>query len=129
MEQAMHQQAFERPTARRLRIAREPMFHGFAVPHALTLARAPRSARHDRPSRFHRLPPTRAARSSRSRGVFLAPGRRTLTAVLLGAGLFVLAALLGTADVVGSNAFDANPGPRLVASASIVPPQVAALRF
>lgn len=49
--------------------------------------------------------------------------------MLLVAALVAFATLFGTANVVGSNAFNANPGPRLIASASIAPPQVAALRF
>ena len=114
---------------RRLRGAHEPTRRGFAVPHALSVSRAPRSVRAEQPSRRHRLPPTRAARPSRSRGVFLAPGRRTLSNVLLAAALVALAALFGTASVVDSASFNANPGPQLVATASMVPSQLAALRF
>jgi hypothetical protein len=62
--------------------------------------RASENARRDGPSRRYRLPPTRAARSSRSRGVFFAPGKRLLSAVVIAAALFTLAAMLGTTQVV-----------------------------
>ena len=65
--------------------------------------------------------PTRAARSSRSRGVFFAPGKRLLSGVVIAAALFTLAAMLGTTKVVDSATFNANAGPRLVASASLAP--------
>jgi hypothetical protein len=85
------------------------------------------SARRDAPSRRYRLPPTRAARSSRSRGVFFAPGKRLLSAVVIAAALFTLAAMLGTTKVVDSATFNANAGPRLVASASLAPAPILAL--
>lgn len=84
-------------------------------------------ARRDAPSRRYRLPPTRAARSPRSRGVFFAPGKRTLSAVVIAAALFTLAAMLGTTTVVDSATFNANAGPRLVASASLAPAPILAL--
>lgn len=83
--------------------------------------RASENARRDGPSRRYRLPPTRAARSPRSRGVFFAPGKRMLSAVVVAAALFTLAAMLGTTTVVDSASFNANAGPRLVASASLAP--------
>lgn len=79
-------------------------------------------------SRLHRLPPTRAARSSRSRGVFFAPGKRTLSFVVLAAALFALVTMLGTPKVVDSVTFNANAGPRLIASASLAPPPIAILQ-
>jgi hypothetical protein len=84
-------------------------------------------ARRDAPPRRYRLPPTRAARSSRSRGVFFAPGKRLLSAVVIAAALFTLAAMLGTTKVVDSATFNANAGPRLVASASLAPAPILAL--
>ncbi len=89
--------------------------------------RASENARRDAPSRRYRLPPTRAARSSRSRGVFFAPGKRLLSAVVMAAALFTLAAMLGTTTVVDSATFNANAGPRLVASASLAPAPILAL--
>jgi len=89
--------------------------------------RASENARRDAPSRRHRLPPTRAARSPRSRGVFFAPGKRLLSAVVMAVTLFTLAAMLGTTTVVDSASFNANTGPRLVASASLAPAPILAL--
>ena len=89
--------------------------------------RASENARRDAPSRRYRLPPTRAARSSRSRGVFFAPGKRLLSAVVIAAALFTMAAMFGTATVVDSATFNANAGPRLVASASLTPAPILAL--
>jgi len=74
------------------------------------------------------LPPTRAARSSRRRGGFFEPGKRALSFVVLGAALLALAAMLGTTTVIDSATFNANAGPRLVASASLAPPPIVALR-
>ncbi|MEO8566858.1 MAG: hypothetical protein ABI541_10790 [Betaproteobacteria bacterium] len=89
--------------------------------------RASETARRDAPSRRYRLPPTRAARSPRGRGVFFAPGKRMLSAVVIAAALFTLAAMLGTTAVVDSATFNANAGPRLVASASLAPAPILAL--
>jgi hypothetical protein len=89
--------------------------------------RASETARRDAPSRRYRLPPTRAARSSRSRGVFFAPGKRLLSAVVIAAALFTMAAMFGTSTVVDSATFNANAGPRLVASASLAPAPILAL--
>ena len=89
--------------------------------------RASETARRDAPPRRYRLPPTRAARSSRSRGVFFAPGKRVLSAVVIAAALFTMAAMFGTATVVDSATFNANAGPRLVASASLAPAPILAL--
>ncbi len=88
---------------------------------------ATENARRDAPSRRYRLPPTRAARSSRGRGVFFAPGKRLLSAVVIAAALFTLAAMFGTTTVVDSATFNANAGPRLVASASLAPAPILAL--
>ncbi len=113
--------------SRRPRISRESLIRGLAELRAGG-RRASASARREAPSRRYRLPPTRAARSSRSRGVFFAPGKRMLSVVFLAAALFALAAMLGTAKVVDSAAFNANAGPRLVASASLAPPAILVLR-
>ncbi|MEP6996144.1 MAG: hypothetical protein ABI900_00770 [Betaproteobacteria bacterium] len=112
---------------RRPRISRESLIRGLAELRAAG-RRASGSARREAPSRRYRLPPTRAARSSRSRGVFFAPGKRMLSVVFLAAALFALAATLGTAKVVDSATFNANAGPRLVASASLAPPAILVLR-
>jgi hypothetical protein len=119
MEKAMHHH-FEPGISPQFRTAREPAMRGFSV-HSPVSARATVRAALDRPSRRYRLPPTRAARLSRSRGVFLAPGKRTLSAVVLAAALVALAVALCTAKLVDSTAFSVNPGPRLVASASVAP--------
>jgi len=111
---------------RRPRIARESLLRRVPGLHAAG-RRAPGSARRDAPSPRYRLPPTRAARSSRSRGVFFAPGKRVLSGVVVAAALFVLAATLGTTKIVDSASFTANAGPRLVASASLAPAPIAAV--
>ena len=110
-------------------IARESLPRGGYENRELRAAgrRASENARRDAPSRRYRLPPTRAARSSRSRGVFFAPGKRMLSAVVIAAALFTLAAMLGTTKVVDSATFNANAGPRLVASASLAPAPILAL--
>jgi hypothetical protein len=107
-------------------IARGDPPYGLFERHAAE-RRAPGSARRDASSRRYRLPPTRAARSSRSRGVFFAPGKRMLSAVVIAAALFTMAAMLGTTKVVDSATFNANAGPRLVASASLAPAPILAL--
>ena len=117
---------------RRPRAPRQALLHGLTL--LRPAARRPRGEFHrDAPSRRHRLPPTRAARSSRSRGVFLAPGnlapgKRMLSVAVAAAALFALAAMLGTARVIDSPTFNANTGPRLVASASLAPAPIAALQ-
>jgi hypothetical protein len=84
-----------------------------------------------------RFPPTRAARASRSRGVFLKEAgqivqgeRAHWTEVVMTLGALVVAALalavcVKTSSVVGSPAIGANPGPAIVAAASVAPPFVA----
>ena len=125
----LHHHHFERTIARRMRVARQPALFGFAVAHSPIPDRPSRTSRPLRPARRHRLPPTRAARPSRSRGVFLTPRRGMLSAVLLGLLALTLATLLGTANVVGSHTLAANPGPQLFASTSIVPSELAEVRF
>ena len=115
--------AFALTPPRRPRIARESLLRGLAVRRAGR--RAPGSGRGDAPLLRHRLPPTRAARSSRSRGVFFAPGKRMLSGVVVAVAMFALAAMLGTTRVVDSAGFVANAGPRLVASASLAPAPIA----
>jgi hypothetical protein len=82
----------------------------------------------DAPSRRYRLPPTRAARSPRSRGVFFAPGKRAISVAVVAVALAVVGAMLGTAKFVDSAAFNANAGPRLFASTSLAPPPITAPR-
>jgi hypothetical protein len=109
------------------RAPRQSLLHGLTL--LRPAARRPRGEFHrDAPSRRHRLPPTRAARSSRSRGVFLAPSKRMLSVAVAAAALFALAAMLGTARVIDSPTFNANAGPPLVASASLAPAPIAALQ-
>lgn len=110
-------------------IARESLPRGGYEKRGLCAAvrRVSENVRRDGPSRRYRLPPTRAARSPRSRGVFFAPGKRLLSAVVIAAALFTLAAMLGTTTVVDSATFNANAGPRLVASASLLPAPILAL--
>jgi len=109
------------------RIARDSLVRRLADLRAAG-RRSTGSTRRSGSSRRHRLPPTRAARLSRSRGVFFAPGKRTLSIVVLAAALFALVATLGTPKVVDSATFNANAGPRLVASASLAPPPLAVLQ-
>ena len=118
--------AFALTPPRRPRIARESLPRGFAVLRAAG-RRAPGNARRHAPSICHRLPPTRAARASRSCGVFFAPGKRMLSGVLVAVALLALAAMLGTTRVVDSASFIANAGPRLVASASLAPAAIASV--
>jgi hypothetical protein len=51
-----------------------------------------------------------------------------LSVAVVAAALFALAAMLGTARVIDSPTFNANAGPRLVASASLAPAPIAALQ-
>lgn len=83
-----------------------------------------------------RFPPTRAARASRSRGVFLvgpdeipsAARSRWIDALgVLGALAVAALALLvcmNTTSMLASAAFGANSGPTIAAAASVVPPFV-----
>jgi hypothetical protein len=83
-----------------------------------------------------RFPPTRAARVSRSRGVFLAEpseapsGERSRWVDALGMlGAMAVAALalavcVNTTSVLATAAFGANSGPTIAAAASVVPPFV-----
>ncbi|MGH8714382.1 MAG: hypothetical protein ACREYB_10290 [Casimicrobiaceae bacterium] len=119
---------FEPSIPHRFRTTPEPTIPGFTV-HSPATLRATRRAAPDRPSRRYRLPPTRAARSSRSRGVFFGPCWRTLSAVVAAAALVALTAALCSTSLVNSSAFNANPGPQLVASASLVPPPITALAY
>jgi hypothetical protein len=107
-------------------IARESLSNRLFDSSAAGRRAAGRACR-DTPSHRYRVAPTRAARSSRSRGVFFAPGKRLLSAVVIAAALFTLVAMLSTTAVVDSAAFNANAGPRLVASASLAPAPILAL--
>jgi hypothetical protein len=81
-----------------------------------------------------RFPPTRAARASRSRGVFLAEGGKMPSQPLprwiaalgvLGAAAvaaLAFAVCVNTAPMLATAAFGANPGPAIAAAASVVPP-------
>jgi hypothetical protein len=83
-----------------------------------------------------RFPPTRAARASRGRGVFLKDadklgGRgRTrwvevpVAIVALAVAAFALTVCFNAPSMVASGAFGPNPGPAMVAAASVAPPFV-----
>jgi hypothetical protein len=82
------------------------------------------------------FPPTRAARSSRGRGVFLGDadqpkGRRRprwvevpVAIVALAVAAFALTVCFNAPSIVSSGAFGPNPGPAMVAAASVAPPFV-----
>jgi hypothetical protein len=86
-----------------------------------------------------RFPPTRAARASRSRGLFLeesdkGSGRSRWVEVLGALAALVVTALalavcVNTTSVVAGVAFGANPGPAIVAAASVAPPFVLPVRL
>ena len=77
------------------------------------------------------FPPTRAARAPRSRGIFLdreggvAPRknrfvRASVTALVLGIG-GILLAVFASSTSISAVTLNANPGPGIVASASVAP--------
>jgi hypothetical protein len=86
-----------------------------------------------------RFPPTRAARASRSRGLFLEEpdmglGRSRWVEVLGALAALVVTALalavcVNTTSVVAGAAFGANPGPAIIAAASVAPPFVLPMRL
>jgi hypothetical protein len=81
-----------------------------------------------------RLPPTRAARASRGRGVFLEEHDEVMSAgwarwvevlvafVALAVAAVALAVCVNAPSVVAGAAFGTNPGPAIVAAASVAPP-------
>lgn len=83
-----------------------------------------------------RFPPTRAARASRGRGVFLeeidevVSGARErwvevpVAIVALAVAAFAVTVFINAPSAVAGGAFGANPGPALVAAASVAPPFV-----
>jgi hypothetical protein len=83
-----------------------------------------------------RFPPTRAARASRGRGVFLeeadevmGTGRARwieapLAIVALAIAAFALAVCVNAPSIVAGATFGTNPGPAIVAAASVAPPFV-----
>ena len=85
------------------------------------------------------LPPTRAARSPRSRGRFFDPAedrshlrktpvvRAWVTALAVAACGITMTLLASAPSLVSGTAFGANPGPGIVASASVAPSFVHAL--
>ena len=88
-------------------------------------------AREPSPLRF---PPTRAARASRGRGVFLekadqGTGRSRwieapLAILALAIAAFALAVCVNAPSIVAGATFGTNPGPAIVAAASVAPPFV-----
>ena len=83
-----------------------------------------------------RLPPTRAARASRGRGVFLEDSDKgkgrgrprwievPVAIVALAIAAFALLVCINAPSVVASGAFGPNQGPAIVAAASVAPPFV-----
>jgi len=83
-----------------------------------------------------RFPPTRAARASRGRGVFLEKadegmdtGRSRwieapLAILALAIAAFALAVCVNAPSIVAGATFGTNPGPAIVAAASVAPPFV-----
>jgi hypothetical protein len=83
-----------------------------------------------------RFPPTRAARAPRSRGVFLEKPDEILgagwprwievlgTLAALAVAALALTVSVNTASVFAGPAFGTNPGPAIVAAASVAPPFV-----
>ena len=83
-----------------------------------------------------RFPPTRAARASRGRGVFseeadkgLGAGRSRwieapLAILALAIAAFALAVCVNAPSIVAGATFGTNPGPAIVAAASVAPPFV-----
>ena len=82
-----------------------------------------------------RFPPTRAARSSRGRGIFLKEGEKAsgkgrprwievpVAIVALAVAAFALTVCFNAPSIV-AGAFGPNPGPAIVAAASVAPPFV-----
>jgi hypothetical protein len=83
-----------------------------------------------------RFPPTRAARASRGRGVFLEEADEVMGAgrarwieaplaiVALAIAAFALAVCVNAPSIVTGAIFGTNPGPAIVAAASVAPPFV-----
>ena len=83
-----------------------------------------------------RFPPTRAARPSRGRGVFLEEADEVVSAgrerwvevpvaiVALAVAAFAVTVCINAPSAVAGGAFGTNPGPALVAAASVAPPFV-----
>jgi hypothetical protein len=88
-----------------------------------------------------RLPPTRAARASRSRGVFLEAPAEVGSAeranwievpvaiIALGVAAFALAVCFRATSLVAGPTVGINPGPAIVAAASVAPPFVEPLKL
>jgi hypothetical protein len=83
-----------------------------------------------------RLPPTRAARASRSRGVFLEKSAEVVSAeranwievpvaiVALAVAAFALAVCFKASSIVSGPGIGINPGPAIFAATSVAPPFV-----
>jgi len=86
-----------------------------------------------------RLPPTRAARASRSRGVFLEVPAEVVNderanwievpvaIIALAVAAFALAVCFRASSIVAGPTVGINPGPAIVAAASVAPPFVVPL--
>ena len=80
-----------------------------------------------------RFPPTRAARASRGRGVFLEDGDKLrgggrprwievpVAIVALAIAAFAVTVYINAPSMVAGGAFGPNPGPGMVAAASVAP--------
>ena len=83
-----------------------------------------------------RFPPTRAARASRGRGAFLEEADKGMGAgrsrwieaplaiLALAIAAFALAVCVNAPSIVAGATFGTNPGPAIVAAASVAPPFV-----
>jgi len=92
------------------------------------------SLAHAREHSALRFPPTRAARASRGRGVFLEKAGRGMGAgrsrwieaplaiLALAIAAFALAVCVNAPSIVAGATFGTNPGPAIVAAASVAPP-------
>ena len=79
------------------------------------------------------LPPTRAARASRGRGVFLEDGDKVrgggrprwievpVAIVALAIAAFAVTVYINAPSIVAGGSFGPNPGPAMVAAASVAP--------
>lgn len=88
-----------------------------------------------------RFPPTRAARASRSRGVFLGEAEEAMNEgrvrwievpvalVALAAAAFMLVVCVNASSIVAGPSIGSNPGPAIVAAASVPPNFVVPVRL
>lgn len=120
---------FEKTARQLTRVARDVAFSAHKDNERLASPESERSF-DSRLASTSRLPPTRAARAPRSRGTFFGHGgsigpkahnviKASLTALMLGV-CGILLALFASRSISGVT-LTANPGPGIVASASVAP--------